>query len=35
MSSETIPRIVHEALEIPEWKAALVEEMRAFRQNNT
>ena len=34
MSSVLIPRSIKEALLVPEWKAAVLEEMRALKQNN-
>lgn len=35
LSSVFIPRSIEEALSIPEWKVAVLEEMHALRQNNT
>ena len=30
-----IPRSIEEALSVPEWKAAVLKEIRALKQNNT
>ena len=35
ISSIMIPRSIEEVLSVPEWKAAVLEEMRALKQNNT
>ncbi|XP_073152035.1 uncharacterized protein [Henckelia pumila] len=35
LSSVIIPRSIQEALNVPEWKAAVLEEIRALQQNNT
>ena len=35
VSSIVIPRSIEEALNVPEWKTTVLEEMRALKQNNT
>ena len=35
MSNVVIPKSVHEALNVPKWKEAMLEEMRALKKNAT
>ena len=35
MSSVMVPRSIEEALSVPEWKAAVLKEICALKQNNT